>query len=194
MDVNFVAVDLATGDYVAAAFDVVGILVPGGTGFGKIGSDAIERAVKFFGKNADDVADVARHADSVWNLKPFDRGWELERIFGGMGNNFPVIDKFTQGAGKIASSVTSIKSLDVTAKSYQSGKAVYNRIMKYVDQLAGFTQGRLSELTVGVDADTIKILELIIPPGATDEQIAQIMQAVIDAAEQGIEIITHVVQ
>lgn len=33
--------------------------------------------------------------------------------------NFPIIDKFTQGANDIAACITSIKSMDLAVKTYQ---------------------------------------------------------------------------
>ena len=50
---------------------------------------------------------------SIWGLDKFARGWEAEQRLGGMMNNFPVIDKFKQGINGFASSITSIKSMDL---------------------------------------------------------------------------------
>ena len=62
-------------------------------------------------------------AKSVWKMKWSDRGYEIERRLGGMCNNFPTIDKYTvskiTGKTKTLSSITSIKSIDMTAKTYQ---------------------------------------------------------------------------
>jgi hypothetical protein len=68
----------------------------------------------------------AKNYLSPWKLSPFDRGREIERLLGGMGNNFPVIDKFGKYANGVHQSVTSIKSVDLAASSYNSGTCVSN--------------------------------------------------------------------
>lgn len=35
-DLQFIAMDISQGDYLAAALDIVGLLCPGGTGFGRL--------------------------------------------------------------------------------------------------------------------------------------------------------------
>lgn len=55
------------------------------------------------------------------------RGWEIEKALGGMCNNFQTIDKFVESFSEVVgldvvhwlSSVTSIKSIDISAKSYK---------------------------------------------------------------------------
>ena len=47
-------------------------------------------------------------------------------------DNFPVIDKFTKSKNGIAISITSIKPLDISGKSYEKSNYLYNTIMGYV--------------------------------------------------------------
>jgi len=56
MDVQFIANDLAEGDYVAAILDAVGVLVPGATGLGKTGKKVAEQVGGFLAKAGDEIA------------------------------------------------------------------------------------------------------------------------------------------
>ncbi len=70
---------------------------------------------------------------SVWSLNGFKRGREIEAVFGNnLGWNFPVIDKFENGV------VTSIKSIDIGAKTYKNLGALFSKLKGYVDDVAGF--------------------------------------------------------
>jgi RHS repeat-associated protein len=58
-------------------------------------------------------------AVSVWGMNSGQRGMMIERALGGnLPTNFPVIDKLAKGVA------TSIKSIDLTAKSYQRNGAL----------------------------------------------------------------------
>ncbi|EYE87359.1 hypothetical protein Q428_13775 [Fervidicella metallireducens AeB] len=48
-DLQFIANDLAEGDYLAAALDLIGVLVPGGTGFGRLSKPARKIIGKLLG-------------------------------------------------------------------------------------------------------------------------------------------------
>jgi hypothetical protein len=127
-------------------------------------------------------------AGSVWQLNPFERGWKIEEMLGGMCNNFPVIDKFTNAANNIASSITSIKSMNINASTYQKAGAIYNKLMGYVGKLANFTNKSWGGTNVLTNSNTQRNLELAIPQGATPEQLKEIGKAVIDAAAKGVTI------
>ncbi|MBU5334084.1 hypothetical protein KQI61_17975 [Anaerocolumna aminovalerica] len=137
---------------------------------------------------------VIKGIDSVWKLNPFERGNEIEKALGGWCNNFPVIDK----AGKIVNgfreSITSIKSMDLFAKSYQNGNSVYNTVMKYVNSLANFTSTKWGSINVDVNSSTRRYLELAIPKGGVEAQMTQINNAIAEAAQRGVEIIIRFVK
>ena len=126
---------------------------------------------------------------SVWTMKAFDRGWEIEKLLGGMGNNFPTIDKFVNGAKGFAKSITSIKSMDLGAKTYQKGNAVYNTIIKYANDLSGFKSTTWSKITVNVNSSTQRILELALPTNVSAAQLEQINKAIIEAGKKGIDVV-----
>jgi len=136
---------------------------------------------------------AALTASSPWLLEPFARGRAIEKMLGGMNNNFPVIDKFVKGANSIASSITSIKSIDLLAKSYQTKNAVYNLIMKYGNSLSNFTTTTYGGITVKVGSSTKRILEIAVPPGATTNQIEQIFKAGAELLEKGVEVILKII-
>ena len=136
---------------------------------------------------------AALTASSPWLLNATARGVAIERMLGGMNNNFPVIDKFVKGANNFASSITSIKSMDLLAKSYQSGNTVYNTVMKYGNSLANFTSTQWANITVNVNSSTQRILELAIPPGATQAQINQIYKAGEELVKKGVSVIVKII-
>ncbi len=131
---------------------------------------------------------------SIWAVDKFVRGRILERILGGMNNNFPVIDKFVRRANGIAKSITSIKSTNLFCKTYQTGRNLYNLIMNYAAKLSNFEDVTWNRIKVNVDTSTRRILEIAIPRGATPEQVQQMKEATVEAAKQGVEIIFRQVQ
>lgn len=97
-------------------------------------------------------------------------------------SNFPVIDAFYKGVA------TSIKTLNLGAKSYGKGNAVFNQLSKYVDDLAGFNGRTWGGQTVKGGDITSRVLKVGIPKGATNAQIQQINNAVKYATEQGVKL------
>ena len=113
-------------------------------------------------------------SSSVWKLHPFERGWAIEKQLGGWGNNFPVIDKFEKGIA------TSIKSLDLNAKSYQNSNRVFNTLKRYIDDLVGFDGATWRTINVRGSKIVGKQLDLALPSGSGSaaqwEQIQQAMK------------------
>ncbi len=130
-----------------------------------------------------------RNAGSVWNLNKFSRGRNIENILGAnqqWAKNFPTIDKIDNiygGVNKISEGVaTSIKSLDLTANSYQKGNKVFQTLKGYINKLDSFggtVNWAGTTVTEGVDY-TSKSLELAIETGAGStsqwEQIGNAIQ------------------
>lgn len=131
-------------------------------------------------------ARLLRRAGSVWNLGRFARGRAIERTLGAnqqWAKNFPGIDKIEDGAA------VSIKSLDLTAKSYQKGNNLFNTLKGYVNKLDDFggrTRWGGTTVEEGVDY-TSKTLELAVETGqGTADQWKQISNAVDYALEKDI--------
>ncbi|WP_127531736.1 RHS repeat-associated core domain-containing protein [Paenibacillus kobensis] len=130
-----------------------------------------------------------------WALGIKPRGFGIEVALGGMGNAFPTIDKFVNGANGIAKSVTSIKSLDFTLKSYQKDGAIYNKVMEYVNDVVGFDDTTWGGIVVNVDNNTQRVLELALPPvKQSAAQAQQITIAINDAAAKGITVIIQIIE
>jgi len=112
---------------------------------------------------------------SVWGMEASARGFAIEDMLGGnLPKNFPVLDKFADGVA------TSIKSIDVTAISYNKGNALLSTLKGYVNKLSNFTYGSTGGMTITIDDITTKVLEVAIQPGKASlnqwEQIAKAMQ------------------
>lgn len=74
-------------------------------------------------------------------------------------SNFPVIDRFVNGVA------TSIKSLDLGAKTYQSTAALTRTVRGYIDKVAGFSGRTWGGVTVNGADITGRALELAVPAG-----------------------------
>ena len=166
----------AWGDVAGIGLDLVCAVIPGVT--------INAGTAKTLAKSSLEIADKVVDAKGAWNLNPFDRGKSIEKTLDGWNNNFPVIDKFN----KDSRTITSIKSLDLNAKSYQSGNAVFNRVKGYIDKLVDFKGGRLGDKDIkNVDFDN-RVLELAIPERATDSQLEQLRRLQEYAQEQNIQL------
>ena len=121
----------ACGDAAGIGVDLVCAIVPGLT----VGAGATKTLGKAVGKATASFADLTIDAKGAWSLDPFKRGFALEALRKVEYNNFPVIDRWIEKT----KTAISIKSLDLNAKSYQSGNAVFNKVKGYIDKLAQFT-------------------------------------------------------
>ena len=184
--------------WLGLAGDVADLLLVGAGGIGEV--------IKFADKGADAVKAVSKLVDAkdykkagAWLLGAFERGYELERKLGGMCNNFPTIDKFVEaistGSQKILSSITSIKSMDVTAKTYQNASKMYSTLKKYIDDLYKFTETTYKNIDYLVDDDAKRILELALPPvNLSSDQAKMLEKAIEYAKEKGIEILIQIIE
>ncbi|MGL4825791.1 MAG: hypothetical protein ACRC4G_06375, partial [Alphaproteobacteria bacterium] len=82
-------------------------------------TSAVERGKTWVGRGAEKISyRHYKHPDgSVWLEGPVTRGEKIEQALGqNLHKNYPVIDRFDNGV------VTSIKSIDLNAKTYQDAK------------------------------------------------------------------------
>jgi hypothetical protein len=97
--------------------------------------------------------------------------------------NFEVIDRFVAGIA------TSIKSLDLTAATYQDPARLLSRINRYVDQLANFKGARQGVYEVRESQITGRKLQLVVPGNVTTPaQRAALQRAVERAQSLGVEL------
>jgi RHS repeat-associated protein len=119
---------------------------------------------------------AATISSSVFELAPVARGRLIEWILGtaaggSLPANFPTIDRFLNGVA------TSVKSIDLLAKTYQSGSALLSRLTGFVDKLASFSGGRAPDVVVRGEEVMQKVLEVVVPKGATQAQLDILEQA-----------------
>ncbi|KAF0105575.1 MAG: hypothetical protein FD147_2625 [Chloroflexi bacterium] len=119
---------------------------------------------------AGEVKIIQQTSQSVWRLNPLIRGFRIENALGKspqLSNNFPVIDRFENGVA------TSIKSIDLTAKTYQNVSSLTNKVMGYGNTVLNW-QGTKPQGWAGtkITNPMIKTRELLlaIPPNATEAQ------------------------
>jgi filamentous hemagglutinin len=99
---------------------------------------------------------------SVWDLSPFARGQSIEQTLGAnLPQNFPVIDKFNWDTGV----ATSIKSIDLTAPSYQNMSTLSSTLNGYVNSVAGFSGQNWAGISINANQITGLQLQLAIPEG-----------------------------
>jgi RHS repeat-associated protein len=102
-------------------------------------------------------AAVARAATSIWNIASISQrgaaveGFIFQNVLGRLRTlpyTFPVIDDFFQGVA------TSIKSLDLTAASYQTASGIFSKLSQYAGELAEFEGATMrSSIVRGVESD-----------------------------------------
>jgi hypothetical protein len=121
---------------------------------------------------------------SVWELTAGARGMTIERALGGnLPTNFPVIDRLSNGVA------TSIKSIDLTAKSYGKNGALLSTLKGYVNNLSKFSGATYGGTTIqeGIDF-TSKSIEVAIQPGkASLSQWEQIANSMKYAKDNGVQ-------
>lgn len=92
-------------------------------------------------------------------------------MFGGnLPRSFPTIDRFENGLA------TSIKSIDLSAPTYQSSTALTSRLTGYVDKVAGFNGATFDGVAVRSSDIAARGLDIAIPPGP----VSAAQQAVLD--------------
>ncbi|TPW72322.1 hypothetical protein [Schumannella sp. 10F1B-5-1] len=106
---------------------------------------------------------------SFWQSHPFTRGLEIEAELGGnLPRSFPTIDRFDAAT----ETVTSIKSIDLKAKTYAVDGNLERRLTEYIDKVGGFNGARFDGTRIDVDDISHRALEVAIPPGETASQAA----------------------
>lgn len=155
-------------------------------------ADGVNQGMLMFGPEAGltaigKFAQFAKVGESVWAMNALSRGRKIEQFLGAnmsWAKNFPTIDKIVDGVA------TSIKSMDLTAASYQKGNSVLNTLKGYVDDLAKFTSKEWggTAVTQG-ESYTSKALELAVQTGkGTEAQWSQINQAINYALDKNINV------
>jgi filamentous hemagglutinin len=91
----------------------------------------------------------------IWDLTPVERWTAVEQRLGkNLPGNFKTIDKFEDGVA------TSIKSLDLKAKSYESISTLNRTVKGYIDKMAAYKGGTWSDIEIKPTAVKARSLEL----------------------------------
>ncbi len=98
---------------------------------------------------------------------------------------FNLIDRYLGGIA------TSIKSIDLDAKTYQTGSNLTSVLNKHINDLAKFAGADWAKVTVPGNA--AKELQLAIPHGGSQAQQAAIQAAAQRAQAQGIKLTTTII-
>jgi filamentous hemagglutinin len=76
---------------------------------------------------------VNQRTSGVWQLPPFQRGTTIHQMLGeNLPPNFPVIDRFMNGTA------TSIKTLNLSASTYQNIASLISKVQGYINSLVNF--------------------------------------------------------
>ena len=110
---------------------------------------------------------------SVWSLGNFVRGNAIEDALGAnLPRNFPIVDRLSNGI------VTSIKSIDLNAATYQDSAALGNKLNNYVDAVAGFNGDTWGDVVIEPGDIAGRQLQVAVPTGA----MSPAQQAAFEAA------------
>jgi hypothetical protein len=118
---------------------------------------------------------AAEQASEAWTYGWARRGQYFDQLLrdGSLPPLFRTIDNFTDGIA------TSIKSIDLNAATYQDAARLTYRLNQYVDDLGDYAGGRLLATIVRLPDISDRVLNLVVPKGATTE----VQRAAIEAAQ-----------
>ena len=128
--------------------------------------------------------DIVYIGDNLWTKGAFKRGQIIDKALGNnLGYNFPVVDKLNDRT------ITSIKSMDLTLPTYQTGKGIYNTLVKNIDALDKFTYKSWNRKFIGLNDYDSKELEIAISKTIiSKEQKYGIDRAIQYAGNKGIKV------
>jgi len=113
--------------------------------------------------------------ESVWKLGPGPRGEAIEKVLGqNLPNNFPIIDRFENGLA------TSIKSMDLSAKTYQNPRNLIRVAERYIDLVKRFRGAKHAGISINEEDILSRGLELAIPRGGATIEQKQILDQIIE--------------
>ena len=188
--------DPSWGNFGSLLWDVGAFFIPYAPGSYVTKLDDGVDLVRGVTKTAGAAHDVGKATKkSVWAMKAFDRGWEIERRLGGWCNNFPTIDwaDMDEAAG-LLKNIKSIKSIDLNAKTYQDTSKLYNTLKRYVDKLVDFNGAKYKGINWTVQTGTPRTLEIAIPSSSMTKEQAEIFEKIIEyAQENGVKVIKRII-
>jgi hypothetical protein len=128
---------------------------------------------------------AAESVAAAWDLGWAARGrYFSEQLGANLPSSFKTIDILDDGA------VTSIKSVDLNAATYQNGASLLSALLRYISKLADYEGSTLGDITVSADDITSRTLSVAIPKGSISAaQRIAIDTARARAGELGIDLV-----
>jgi hypothetical protein len=134
---------------------------------------------------------VTGAVDDIWSLNNFQRGMKIRRIFGAnLPSSFPVIAKYDNGHAVM------IKSMDLTAQSYQQGNNAEKTLLEYIDKLAAYkgqpTPWGSDDIVIREQDIASRELKLVIPKNKlSDANEALLEKMAHTAAAKGVTLVVE---
>ncbi len=124
-------------------------------------------------------------AGSVWGLSPFQRGRVIENQYAqvNIGGNYPVIDDYRNRT------VTSVKSIDLNAASYQKDSALKSTIRRHIRSLSRFHGSNHSAMPLTPADYNRKALAWYIPENSPPSRVRILEGMKGYARSQGVDIV-----
>ncbi|MER9728183.1 RHS repeat-associated core domain-containing protein [Mesorhizobium sp. M0217] len=121
--------------------------------------------------------------ESVWSLGPAPRGKAIEKALGqNLPDSYPVVDKIAGGT------VTSIKSVDLNAKTYQNASTLSQVLKGYVDKVKAFNGATYAGRTINSAQISERALQVAVPNSGNAAQQAAISEAMRYGASRGVAV------
>jgi hypothetical protein len=79
---------------------------------------------------------------------------------------------------------TSVKSLDLMAKTYQNANRLMSTLTGYVDKLANFSGGAVGQTVIRGSDVTARVLEVVVQRGAANAQQMETLRKAAEYAKQ----------
>lgn len=151
---------------------------------GSTHNDGIDKSFKKL------VAEVTetKLPEGTWEKPPLERGDIIDKAMGNnLGHNFPTIDKVENGV------VTSVKSRDLGAKTYQNGNKLEKVIVKDINKVSGFIGETFNGKFVNVEEIVGRQLQVVVPNVTLSEaQINAVNNATKHGIDKGVKLIITV--
>ena len=170
--------------------------VMGGLGYGagkllnvvrSAGSTHNDGIDKSFKKLVAEVTET-KLPEGTWEKPPLERGDIIDKAMGNnLGHNFPTIDKVENGV------VTSVKSRDLGAKTYQNGNKLEKVIVKDINKVSGFIGETFNGKFVNAEEIVGRQLQVVVPNVTLSEaQINAVNNATKHGIDKGVKLIITV--
>jgi hypothetical protein len=119
----------------------------------------------------------------LWDLPFCDRGKALEILLGrNLHEKFKVIDRWVDGVA------TSIKTMDLRLKSYQTAEQILSRGRGYVHKVANFKGASMGEIDIAADKIAERVLRLGVHPEFNQVQEAALKSLIQYGRKFGVKV------